>query len=88
MNSLVLDGKLAAEALYAQMAQDVAAFTARSGVTPCLAAVLVGDDPASHVYVRNKERACHKVGMQSQLIRLPASTTTEELLATLEGTSI
>ncbi len=85
MNSLVLDGKLAAEALYAQMAQDVAAFTAESGVTPCLAAVLVGDDPASHVYVRNKERACHKVGMQSQLIRLPASTTTEELLATLEG---
>jgi methylenetetrahydrofolate dehydrogenase (NADP+) / methenyltetrahydrofolate cyclohydrolase len=84
VNSQILDGKLVAEALYVQMGQDVAGFTAKSGITPCLAAVLVGDDPASHVYVRNKERACHKVGMQSQLIRLPATTTTMQLLETLD----
>src|SRR5690606_34963141 len=55
-------------------------FKAASGVTPCLAAVLVGDDPASEVYIRNKRRGCERVGMTSQLHRLPASTSEAELL--------
>ncbi|MBM4076064.1 MAG: bifunctional 5,10-methylene-tetrahydrofolate dehydrogenase/5,10-methylene-tetrahydrofolate cyclohydrolase, partial [Planctomycetes bacterium] len=51
-----------------------------SGITPKLAAVLVGDDPASQVYVRNKEQACAKVGMSSELVRLAASSTQTDLL--------
>jgi methylenetetrahydrofolate dehydrogenase (NADP+)/methenyltetrahydrofolate cyclohydrolase len=55
-------------------------FIQNNGVVPCLAAVLVGDDPASEVYVRNKRRACEGVGIDSQLHRLDASAPTEELL--------
>ncbi|MFZ5829711.1 MAG: bifunctional 5,10-methylenetetrahydrofolate dehydrogenase/5,10-methenyltetrahydrofolate cyclohydrolase, partial [Planctomycetota bacterium] len=51
-----------------------------SGVTPTLAAVLVGDDPASQIYVRNKQKACEKAGLTSQLFRLPQTTSTDELL--------
>lgn len=54
------------------------------GITPGLTVVLVGEDPASHVYVRNKALACEKAGMKSDVIKLPASTTQAELLALLE----
>ena len=81
MTATILDGKTVANALQEEIAARVTAFKAESGITPCLAAVLVGDDPASQVYVRNKERACEKVGMTSQLFRLPAKTTQAELLA-------
>ena len=66
------------------MARDVAAFTSQTGVTPCLAAVLMGEDPGSQVYVRNKQKACEKAGIASQLHRPPAESTTEELLALIE----
>ena len=59
-------------------------FVAKTGVTPCLAAVLVGENPASQVYVRNKQKACEKAGITSQLHRPPAETTTEELLALID----
>ncbi|MDP2233419.1 MAG: tetrahydrofolate dehydrogenase/cyclohydrolase catalytic domain-containing protein, partial [Actinomycetota bacterium] len=52
-----------------------------AGVTPGLAVVIVGEDPASQVYVRNKEKACAKVGIFSEKIELPASATQDELLA-------
>ena len=77
----ILDGKAASKQVRAELKTQVEAFTADSGVTPHLAAVLVGDDPASAVYVRNKERACEKAGIQSTLHRLPAETTEDELLA-------
>lgn len=77
----ILDGKALAATLREEIAQQVADFTQKTGVTPCLAAVLVGDDPASQVYVRNKETACAKVGILSKLFRLPAETTQDELLA-------
>jgi len=80
VSAAILDGKAISKQIRAEIAQQVAQFTEETGVTPCLAAVLVGDDPASQVYVRNKERACGKAGIDSQLHRLPASTTTEELL--------
>lgn len=54
-----------------------------TGVVPGLAAVLVGDDPASATYVRSKARACEEVGMRSEVVRLPATTSQDELLATV-----
>jgi methylenetetrahydrofolate dehydrogenase (NADP+)/methenyltetrahydrofolate cyclohydrolase len=76
----ILDGKALAKELLAQLADRVEACTAR-GVAPCLAVVLVGDDPASKIYVRSKERRAAKIGIETRDHRLPASTTTEELLA-------
>jgi len=64
-----------------EVQEAVAAFVTKSGVQPCLAAILVGDDPGSQVYVRNKEIACEKAGMKSRMTRLPASTSQAELLA-------
>lgn len=84
MPTLILDGKQAANELRAQMAVEVSQLLSRSGVQPKLAAVLVGEDPASQVYVRNKELACQKTGMASELIKLPATTNTAELLKLLE----
>lgn len=80
MPAKLLDGKALAARLQTEIAADVRAFTERTGVTPCLAAVLVGDNPASEVYVRNKQRACDRVGMTSRLIRLGGETTQRELL--------
>ncbi len=76
----ILDGKGLADRMRAEIAEETAAFVARSGIRPCLVAVLVGEDPASRIYVRNKEKACEKAGMESRLVRLPASTTTDALL--------
>lgn len=78
--ALILNGKELSQTLRAEIAQQVADFIQKTGVTPCLAAILVGDDPASQVYVRNKEKACAAVGMKSQLFRLPAETTEAQLL--------
>lgn len=85
MAAKILDGKRLALEVRGEVADGVAALVATRGVTPCLAAVLVGDDPASQVYVRNKEAACHKAGIGSRLVRLPAETSEEELLAVVEG---
>jgi methylenetetrahydrofolate dehydrogenase (NADP+)/methenyltetrahydrofolate cyclohydrolase len=76
----LLDGKALAEGIRAEIAENVSRFKAESGVVPCLVAVLVGDDPASQIYVANKEKACQKAGIESRLTRLPATTTTNELL--------
>lgn len=83
MTATLLDGKSLSETIRAEIRADVEAFTAAGGPTPCLAAVLVGDDPASQVYVRNKERACQKNGIDSRLIRLPANTTQTALADTV-----
>ena len=78
-----IDGKLVSAHLREQLKKDVAALKEKSGVTPGLAVVLVGDDPASAVYVRNKHRACDEVGMYSEVITMPADTTEEALLSRL-----
>ena len=83
MTAQVLDGKTTAAEIRAEIAAEVKQWVEQGAPTPTLAAVLVGEDPASQVYVRNKERACKAVGMASQLIRKPESTTTEELLGLL-----
>ena len=80
MSGTILDGKALSKEIRAEIAEQVAAFKAAGGPAPCLAAVLVGEDPASQIYVRNKEKACAAAGMGSVLHRLPAETTTEQLL--------
>jgi methylenetetrahydrofolate dehydrogenase (NADP+)/methenyltetrahydrofolate cyclohydrolase len=77
----ILDGKAIAAEIRQELGSEITEFTRQSGVTPCLAAVLVGDDPASEVYVRNKRRACEKTGVGSQMHRLATETTEDELLA-------
>ena len=72
---------MAADAIKQEVAAEVAALKRERGVVPRLAAVIVGDDPASAVYVRNKIRACAEVGIASDHLPMPAATTTAELLA-------
>lgn len=81
MTAILLDGKALAAEISSETAQQVAEFTRATGVVPCLTAVLVGGDPASEVYVRNKRQACAKLGIDGRLERLPATATTDELLA-------
>ena len=83
MTARILDGKSIAFQIRKEIAIEVSALFQQRGIQPCLAAILVGDDPASHVYVRNKEIACEKAGIQSRLFRMPSSTTTTELLGLL-----
>ena len=78
--STILDGKAVAQAVRAEAARAVEALRAR-GIVPGLATVLVGEDPASRVYVGSKERACTEIGMRSIGQRLPAETSTAELVA-------
>jgi methylenetetrahydrofolate dehydrogenase (NADP+)/methenyltetrahydrofolate cyclohydrolase len=77
----IIDGKAFAENLRKRVASEVTAFHAATGVTPGLAVVLVGEDPASSVYVRNKGKQTVEAGMASIEHKLPASTTQAELLA-------
>ena len=81
MPARILDGKALSRQIQAEIAADVAAFIERTGVTPCLAAVLAGDNPASEVYVRNKQRACQRAGIESRLLRPPADVGEEKLLS-------
>ncbi|MCX7989318.1 MAG: bifunctional methylenetetrahydrofolate dehydrogenase/methenyltetrahydrofolate cyclohydrolase FolD [Aquificaceae bacterium] len=78
--SLLLDGRSLSEKLRSEIKQEVERYVKLGLRPPTLAVVLVGDDPASQVYVANKRRACEKVGIRSIVYRLPVNTTTEELL--------
>lgn len=81
MGAQLIDGKLVGAKIREELKGKVAAFVAATGVTPCLATVLVGEDPASAVYVRNKGKGCRETGMESRQIDLPADTTEAALLA-------
>ena len=76
----MLDGAAVAEQIKQEVARDVEHFVSEHEVKPCLAAILVGDDAASAVYVRNKIRACEEVGIRSEHHALPANTRAIELL--------
>jgi methylenetetrahydrofolate dehydrogenase (NADP+)/methenyltetrahydrofolate cyclohydrolase len=80
LSAQILDGKALAAQIEGELAEQVAEFIQNNGHEPTLAAVLVGDDPASAVYVKNKQAACERVGIESRLHRLNSSTTEEELL--------
>jgi len=79
-----IDGRRIAATVKEEVKRDAAAFQAEHGRAPCLVVVLVGDDPASHVYVRNKEQAAEFVGFAGTVHRLPAATTESELLALVQ----
>mgnify|MGYP001223455016 CR=1 FL=1 len=79
MSAEIIDGKAISAIERQRVTDETAAFTQETGVIPHLAAVLVGDDPASQVYVRNKERACERCGLKSTLHRLPSETSQSEL---------
>jgi methylenetetrahydrofolate dehydrogenase (NADP+)/methenyltetrahydrofolate cyclohydrolase len=80
---LIIDGKALAKEKRAEIAKQVEALKEK-GVTPGLAVVLVGEDPASQIYVRNKHKACEEVGIYSRKITLPEETTEEEILKIID----
>ena len=83
MSAQLIDGKVVAKAVKEEVRSRVEALKAR-GIRPGLATVLVGDDPASHVYVRNKQRTCEELGMHSVGHNLPATTSEADLLALID----
>ena len=76
----IIDGKLVSRTVREKISCEVAEFKAETGITPGLAVILVGDNPASAVYVRNKHKGCIEVGMESFEIKMPADTSEKELL--------
>jgi methylenetetrahydrofolate dehydrogenase (NADP+) / methenyltetrahydrofolate cyclohydrolase len=84
MAATLIDGRAIAQDVRAQVAQDVAAFTAETGTVPGLATILVGDDPGSAVYVAGKRRACAEAGIADLHQHLPASASAAEVTALIE----
>jgi methylenetetrahydrofolate dehydrogenase (NADP+)/methenyltetrahydrofolate cyclohydrolase len=84
MPARVLDGAAVANQIRAEVAPGIAAFTARAGRPPGLGIVLVGNDPASEIYVRTKLKSGGEAGLRADLERLPATATLEELIAVVE----
>ena len=80
----LIDGKALAQQVRERLAGESAAVLAKTGMKPGLATILVGDDPASHVYVKNKQKACELAGIYVDDHKLPVSTTQAELLALIE----
>jgi methylenetetrahydrofolate dehydrogenase (NADP+) / methenyltetrahydrofolate cyclohydrolase len=80
MTAQIIDGKQISQRIRDRIGAESRGFTARTGVTPHLAAVLVGDDPASAIYVKSKHQACERAGMRSTVHRLPADTSQAALL--------
>src|ERR1044072_9199607 len=81
--SRLIQGRAVAEKVYAELGDEISELKKR-GVTPGLAVVLVGDDPASRAYVRSKDKMCRDLGLHSVKLELPAETTQSELLARVE----
>jgi methylenetetrahydrofolate dehydrogenase (NADP+)/methenyltetrahydrofolate cyclohydrolase len=83
----LMDGTALARRIVEDTAKRAADLTGRTGAAPCLATVLVGEDPASVTYVRMKQNRCRKAGIESRHVALPATASTEELVATLRALS-
>jgi methylenetetrahydrofolate dehydrogenase (NADP+)/methenyltetrahydrofolate cyclohydrolase len=81
----LIDGRALARQIRQELKEDILTLRNQHNLVPGLTVILVGDDPASHVYVRNKERACSEVGIHSNVIRMNAEVTEKELLDTIEG---
>jgi methylenetetrahydrofolate dehydrogenase (NADP+)/methenyltetrahydrofolate cyclohydrolase len=79
----VIDGRAIAQKVYAELRDEIATLKSR-GLTPGLAVVLIGDDPASRAYVRAKDKMCRELGLHSVKLELPATTKQEELLARVD----
>jgi methylenetetrahydrofolate dehydrogenase (NADP+)/methenyltetrahydrofolate cyclohydrolase len=83
MNKIILDGKLVAKNITETLKERVSILKTK-GITPCLATILVGDDPSSETYVKMKGNACERIGIKSLRIHLPKETETIDLLKTIE----
>jgi methylenetetrahydrofolate dehydrogenase (NADP+)/methenyltetrahydrofolate cyclohydrolase len=83
----IMDGTSVARAIVGRAAERAAEFTVQAGRKPCLAAVIVGQDPASLTYVKMKQNRCRSTGIDSRVVALPAQTSTAELIAALEELS-
>ena len=86
-NATLMDGSAVAREILARVGERATTFQHRTGKKPCLAAVLVGDDPASVTYVRMKANRSRKLGLDSRKVQLPAQTTTQELVDAIRGLS-
>ncbi len=84
MSAQIISGKELSTEIREELKARVAQLKENKGFTPGLAVVLVGEDPASSIYVNNKEKACNEVGLYSEVMRLPEQTTQEELLALID----
>lgn len=84
MTATLLDGKRLAAEIQAEVAKDAAELQGRTGIQPCLAVVLVGDQPASEVYVKNKRQACQRCGIRDELHRLPSSAGPADILSLIQ----
>jgi len=84
MAAELIDGRQLSKDVRAELASEIEEITEQLGRPPGLAVVLVGDDPASKIYVRNKERSCERLGMHGEVIRMPADSTHEEVVATVK----
>lgn len=84
MSARLIDGKALAQQVRERLAKESAELLAKTGVKPGLSTILVGDDPASHLYVKNKQKACDAAGIYIDDHKLPAATTQSDLLALIE----
>ena len=84
MTAKIIDGKRIASEILSELTERVARLKETHGITPGLAAVLVGDDPGSQVYVRNKTRTCQNIGMAAETINLPQTASQKEIVATVQ----
>ena len=84
MSAILIDGKKVSSDIREKLKTETAEFVQKTNITPGLAVVLVGNDPASAVYVRNKHRACGEIGFYSEVHELPEDTKEEDLLALLD----
>ena len=82
--AMIIDGKAISAQIREEIKEEVDAFTGKHGFAPSLTVIIVGEDPASQVYVRNKHKACAQVGITSDVISLPADTEEAELLALID----
>ena len=85
MSAVIIDGTKIAQGIRVEVAQGVAELQAQHGIVPGLAAFLIGDDPASAIYVRNKYRACQEVGIFSETFKLPSDITLDELIELVQS---
>lgn len=84
MQAKILDGKMVSQRVKDELREEVARLKKDKGLVPGLAVIIVGEDPASKIYVRNKKRACEEIGIHSEEYALPEETTQEELLDLVE----
>lgn len=87
MSAHIIDGRAVAAEILDNIGRETAQFIESYGRRPCLAAVLVGDDPASHAYVQMKRNRCAEAGIESRYVELPSETTTAELVSEIEALS-